>query len=258
LFSNFLAPQGFNDPLFGGMHYVYVFGHNGNGNNDCPRYDNGEWIRQKLAFVAGTAGTTGDPDKRAVYKDAMWVFSPLLNPGFQMLENEVKIRIRVRKPYEMAYASNPFLSTPGNPFDPSAPVATSPVNNNNPTYRFSTRDLATLKNRAEVQKSALDLIKVVPNPYYAYSAYERSNLDNVVKITNLPEVCTVKIYSVNGTLIRQYDKDDPKTSLNWDLKNQKNVPIASGLYIIHVNVPNVGEKVLKWFGSIRPIDVDQF
>jgi hypothetical protein len=258
LFSNFLAPQGFNDPLFGGMHYVYIFGHNANGPNDCPKYDNGEWIRSKLAFVAGTAGTTGDPDKRNVYKDAMWVYSPLLNPGFKMLENDVKIRIRVRKPYEMAYASNPFLPAPNNSLDPAAPLSGSPVNKNNPTYRFSTRDLAALKNRTDVAKSALDLIKAVPNPYYAYSAYERSNLENIVKITNLPEVCTVKIYSVNGTLVRSYDKDDPKTSLNWDLKNQKNIPISSGLYIIHVNVPNVGEKVIKWFGSIRPIDVDQF
>jgi hypothetical protein len=158
----------------------------------------------------------------------------------------------------MAYASNPFLPAPNNSLDPAAPLSGSPVNKNNPTYRFSTRDLAALKNRTDVAKSALDLIKAVPNPYYAYSAYERSNLENIVKITNLPEVCTVKIYSVNGTLVRSYDKDDPKTSLNWDLKNQKNIPISSGLYIIHVNVPNVGEKVIKWFGSIRPIDVDQF
>jgi len=58
--------------------------------------------------------------------------------------------------------------------------------------------------------------------------------------------------------VRTLTKDDSRTFIDWDLKNQKNVPIASGVYLIHVNVPDVGEKVIKWFGAIRPIDVDQF
>jgi hypothetical protein len=102
------------------------------------------------------------------------------------------------------------------------------------------------------------MINVVPNPYYAFSQYETSQLDNRVKITNLPERCTVTIYDMNGTLIRQYNKADPLTSLDWDLKNAKNIPIASGTYIIHVDVPGAGEKVLKWFGVMRPIDLDNF
>jgi len=125
-------------------------------------------------------------------------------------------------------------------------------------YTFNTNDLMTLKGNADIAKGALDLIKAVPNPYYAYSAYERSNLDNIVKVTNLPQTCTISIYTVNGTLVRTLTKDDSRTFIDWDLKNQKNVPIASGVYLIHVNVPDVGEKVIKWFGAIRPIDVDQF
>ena len=66
------------------------------------------------------------------------------------------------------------------------------------------------------------------------------------------------IYDMNGTLIRQFKKADPLTSLDWDLKNSKNIPIASGTYIIHVNVPGVGEKILKWFGVMRPVDLDNF
>jgi hypothetical protein len=30
------------------------------------------------------------------------------------------------------------------------------------------------------------------------------------------------------------------------------------VYIIHIDVPNIGEKVLKWFGVMRPIDLDNF
>lgn len=48
------------------------------------------------------------------------------------------------------------------------------------------------------------------------------------------------------------------TSLDWDLKNINGVPIAGGLYIVHVDVPDVGEKVIKWFGALRPPDLTNF
>jgi hypothetical protein len=42
------------------------------------------------------------------------------------------------------------------------------------------------------------------------------------------------------------------------LKNERNIPIASGTYIIHVDVPGIGEKILKWFGVMRPVDLNNF
>ncbi len=128
-----------------------------------------------------------------------------------------------------------------------------------PMYEFNLDALAAETNVKSVAESALDDIYVVPNPYYAYSQYESDKLDNVVKIINLPQRCDIKIYTMNGTLIRQFSKDDPSiTSIDWDLKNQARIPIASGMYLIHVDVPGVGEKVLKWFGVLRPIDLDSF
>ena len=131
-------------------------------------------------------------------------------------------------------------------------------NNWNPLYTFSTKSVATGTDNDSTLTSILDVIGVVPNPYYAYSKYETSKLDNRVKITNLPEVCTVSIYNLSGTLVRQFYKTDPLTFVDWDLKNQRNVPIAGGVYIIHVDVPGIGQKVLKWFGVMRPIDLDTF
>jgi hypothetical protein len=118
----------------------------------------------------------------------------------------------------------------------------------------------------EVAETALDLINVVPNPYYAYSAYETRRFDNIVKITNVPAKCTITIYSLDGKFIRQYDRDENpgvvsgalneqvSTSVEWDLKNTKGIPISSGVYLIHVNVPDVGERVIKWFGISRTFD----
>ena len=141
-------------------------------------------------------------------------------------------------------------------------------------YTFTTEGVATHTGENELAVEALDLIRVVPNPYYAFSKYEKSQLDNRVKVTNLPEACTVSIYNLSGTLIRRYNKSEavvnltPKGatspdswhdgSLDWDLKNTAGIPISSGVYVIHVEVPEVGEKVVKWFGVMRPIDLDSF
>ena len=134
-----------------------------------------------------------------------------------------------------------------------------------PNYRFSTTGLAPtqLTNEAQVD-SVMDMINVVPNPYYAYSTYEGlengGQLDNRVRITNLPAECVVSIYSLNGSLVKRLNKDsEGSASIDWDLKNQKGIPVASGAYVINVSVPSLGkEKNLKWFGVLRPIDLDTF
>jgi hypothetical protein len=158
-------------------------------------------------------------------------------------------------------------------------TVTSPKNFNYPLYTFNTSDIYTLINQTDVAKNALDLIKVVPNPYYGSSSYESNRVDNRVRITNLPNKCTIKIFSLNGTLVKTITRDvsgqeDLYTNLSnsgsssvkskrssyqdWDLKNQDNITVASGLYIFHINAPGIGEKTVKWFGIIRPLDVQNY
>jgi flagellar hook assembly protein FlgD len=74
----------------------------------------------------------------------------------------------------------------------------------------------------------------------------------------LPKDVKIRIYTVSGALIRTIKKSDNLTSSDWDLKNDHGIPVASGLYIIHVDAEGVGEKILKWFGVLRPIDLDTF
>jgi hypothetical protein len=154
-------------------------------------------------------------------------------------------------------------------------TAAAPLNNNMPMYEFSTADIYTMIGDATAAKNALDNVRVVPNPYYGYSKYEVNRVDNRVRITNLPSVCTIKIFTMNGTLVRTFKRDvtgqeddftnvsDIKQAkrspyLDWDLKNQYGIPIASGLYIIHIDAPGVGEKILKWFGVMRPLDLTNY
>jgi hypothetical protein len=44
-------------------------------------------------------------------------------------------------------------------------------------------------------------------------------------------------------------------ALEWNLTNNKGIPIASGVYIFHISAPDLGiEKSLKWFGVNRRFD----
>lgn len=261
------------DDLWGGMHYIYVFGHNGNTvytsaqnppadllnvRKNVPAYDGCSSIYKQLTSTNAFSGINSGRD---AFIDAMWVNIPIItedrfeftDPG--SMPCDVKVRIRMAKPYNKNY----HPSTGSNLTTTNIPDQdVTPQNNNDPMYAFSTYDIEAATNDNETAVNSLDLINVVPNPYYAYSGYEVNQLDNRIKITNLPEKCTIRIYTVNGTQIRKITKDSPQTYMDWDLKNQAGVPIASGLYIIHVDVPGVGEKILKWFGVMRPIDLDSF
>ena len=242
--------------IFGGQHWIYVFRNlqyeeNSTNTTFMPRYDQG----QHMFNVLNTQPINNTNWKR-VFASAAWVGSaisiaenPLLSVADGLIPTETRVSIRVSKIYERYANATPTLTNPAN---------NGAVNGWRNLYRFSTKGLNPSFNSTATLESNLDYINVVPNPYYAFSTYEPGKLDNIVKITNLPEVCTVTIYDMNGTLVRQYKKGDPLTSLNWDLKNAKNIPIGSGTYIIHVDIPGVGEKILKWFGIMRPIDLDRF
>jgi len=241
--------------IFGGQHYFYVMAHtekkktSPNLTYDCPAYDAGANLYKVLTAAFSDPGDDKTPTKlkkQYQYSNAMYVGIPLANPTLEWLSNEVKIRIRIQKPYHRYYST----VLPGTPTDT--------VNRNFPMYSFETKSIATVTNSIEKAKSDLDLINVVPNPYYAYSNYEVNQLDNRVKITNLPQKCTVTIYSANGTIIRQYKKDEAKTSIDWDLKNFAGIPISGGIYIIHIKSEGIGERVIKFFGALRPVDLNSF
>jgi hypothetical protein len=216
----------------GGKHFIYVFG---------SRYDTANYVYNQLAGPGVNVNNLGNSLLRNVYREVLWTSIPLLSPGKRLLDNEVKFSIRVNNSYGKFLAPN-----------------VQAINAGNPRYEFDLTDLAPIKNDLPTAQKALDLIRVVPNPYYGASRYETSQIDNRVRITNLPIQCVIKIYTLNGTLIRTLRKDDASTFVDWDLLNQERIPIASGMYLLHVNAPGIGEKVVKWFGVTRPIDLDTF
>jgi hypothetical protein len=278
---------------FGGQHYIYIFGHNSDGMSgttpiDVPRYDAGAKLFTMLNQTFGNTnnafsnyGKTGIVE---AYKDAMWVNIPLIRSSYTgnfpayrapTIPCDAKVRIRVRKPlrYGLAgtWASSYSQGTSSGTnlgtimlrdtlvSHITDVISATPLNFNFPMYTFNTDGLGASTNVADVASSALDIINVVPNPYYGHSQYEQTRIDNYIKIVNLPVKCTIRIYSLNGTLIRTIKKNtDATTDVSWDLKNEKNILVTSGLYIIHVDAGDAGEKILKWFCVMRPIDLQSY
>lgn len=228
-------------PRFGGMHFVYVFGAGTAGIDDAPRYDAGLWLRTKLDVEPSASERNNN--YRDAWKTCMWVMEPILAENQTLLSSDVKISARINRPYDERTVDNDNLGFP--------------------LYGFSF-DNPSITSDGDRLISVIDNINVVPNPYYAYSEYETGKRDNRVKITNLPERCKVNIFNMQGALVRSFVKDDPLTSIDWDLKNHAAIPISGGLYIIHItiSIPDENgniveyEKIIKWYGALRQPDLD--
>ncbi len=231
-------------PLMGGVHPIYLFSYNQASINgfssgyNFPAYvpadaenNGGNHAYTKYLEVEG--GSTSA--KRELYGSLTWISYPMLAPNQELLSADVTIRLRINKEYKNFVATG--------------------QNGGKPMYGWSMEDIATKVGSQDMLKEALALINVVPNPYYAFSEYERNKLDNRIKITNLPEQCQIRIYTANGKLIRNIKKDSPLTFQDWDLTNHAGIPVAGGIYLIHVEVPNVGERVLKAFIAMRMVDL---
>ena len=103
------------------------------------------------------------------------------------------------------------------------------------TYEISTEGFGAERGVAETREEALDKIAVVPNPYLGASDYEVSRVVDIARITNLPERATIRIFTLNGTLIRVLEKNNSARHLDWDLNTEEGLPIASGMYLIHID-----------------------
>jgi hypothetical protein len=100
-----------------------------------------------------------------------------------------------------------------------------------------------------VAKDKLGNIYVVPNPYVVFGEGEQPDPDATrrgerrLEFRNLPKKCTVRIYTINGELIRQIEKDDLNSYATWNLLTYEGQSIAYGIYIFHVDAPGIGSKI---------------
>jgi hypothetical protein len=98
-----------------------------------------------------------------------------------------------------------------------------------------------------LDRASADNVGVYPNPYYGFNPAETNRLVRFVTFNNLPPVATIRIFNVAGQLVRTLQKNDESQFMRWDLNNHDNFPVASGMYIAHIELtlPADGAKVTK-------------
>jgi len=102
-------------------------------------------------------------------------------------------------------------------------------------------------------------VKVVPNPYIIKNRWETDKLERKIAFTRLPAECNIRIFTMAGNLVKvieHKDMRDQRTHPNarplelggtefWNLLNEHNQLISSGVYIFHIESP-VGEQIGKF------------
>jgi hypothetical protein len=105
-------------------------------------------------------------------------------------------------------------------------------------------------------------VMVYPNPYridagYSGSGYEQGgNYGKRIRFINLPPRCTIRIYTLDGDLVRELDhqKDDlalDATYDEWDLISRNTQAVVSGIYLYSVENKDTGDTQIGKFVIIK-------
>ena len=99
-------------------------------------------------------------------------------------------------------------------------------------------------------------IAVVPNPYVVSSSYETpppsvftaGRGERRVFFMNVPPICTIRIYSTNGELLRTLEHEGALENgmEPWDLLTSEGLDISYGIYVYHIDAGQYGKKVGKF------------
>ena len=96
------------------------------------------------------------------------------------------------------------------------------------------------------------MVNVFPNPYMGYHDLEGTDsvlpLPKYVTFNHLPTTgdVTFRVFNMAGTMVANFKKTTTTQYQKWDMRNSNNFPLASGVYIIHIDMGTHGTKVLKF------------
>lgn len=95
-------------------------------------------------------------------------------------------------------------------------------------------------------------VKVVPNPYIVENEWQSEKWQKKLRFINLPDRCTIRIYTVAGDLLKVIRHNNSYQQSNdaggdewWDVLTDLDLVPASGVYLFHID-SDVGEQVGKF------------
>lgn len=77
-------------------------------------------------------------------------------------------------------------------------------------------------------------IKVVPNPYMGRASWETTVGSSKVQFVNLPDQCSIRIFTLAGELINTLEHTNGTGTENWNLLSEAGRGISSGVYLFNV------------------------
>lgn len=103
-------------------------------------------------------------------------------------------------------------------------------------------------------KQQLSDIAVVPNPYVVTAPWEPQHFytsgrgERKIDFINLPSRCTIRIFTMRGYLVDTIEHRGKVTegAVSWDLTSKDGLDVSYGIYIYHVEAPDIGEHIGKF------------
>jgi hypothetical protein len=149
--------------------------------------------------------------------------------------------------------------------DPTILVANGLVQNIPYTYKLTAFDEAVpsleipeMENAGSVAQAtasatpsspyALDDVRIVPNPYIVEHAAQKTIDAPKLFFNFLPEVCTIRIYTVALDLVAELHHSGGSAE-SWDLKAQGGQQVASQMFLAVIETPQ-GTRVTKKFAVV--------
>lgn len=265
------APDGCGDNLWHPLDWrrSRPFVHSNGGSDSVFYFEPQDFNQSVLANFPGATTSIRRLDTTAIPPTDEWIETPALIPdslrsrvltddGF-FLYYEYEYRIENLLP-SVPYWVNVTAFDYGSPQSGLPSLETSPTILATATYALEST--ASLEAKGELD------VYVYPNPYRRDASYrsagfegrggiERDRPDDRVRrihFANLPPKCTIRIFSIDGDLVRELDHDmDPSDPLSnhdtWDMITRNTQLVVSGLYYWSVEKPD-GKTQLGKFAII--------
>jgi hypothetical protein len=185
--------------------------------------------------LAASAGGSGNGTIREAFFILNTEYSETAKPELSQIDREVSL--------QQQYGPMPFMYWIDAPrvknFNSADQILISAykIYSTADSYKFTVPAPSIDANTA---KEDVNNVNVYPNPYYGVNAQEINKYQRFVTFTHLPAKATIKIFNIAGQLVRTLEKDATGQYMRWDLASDSGLPVASGIYVAYIDMPDQG------------------